>query len=70
MLVMAGTLLADLFWLKRRGLAAGRLIHDKMLKSVYWVRKFAFLIRHPVGRTLQRFSRDLRIRGYSFAMVV
>ncbi|MDZ4082020.1 MAG: ATP-binding cassette domain-containing protein [Bdellovibrionales bacterium] len=55
--VMAGTLLADLFWLKR-GLAAGRLIHDKMLKSVLGA-KIRFFDSTPVGRTLQRFSRDL-----------
>lgn len=55
--VMGGTLLADLFWLKR-GLAAGRLIHDKMLKSVLGA-KIRFFDSTPVGRTLQRFSRDL-----------
>lgn len=55
--VMGGTLLADLFWLKR-GLAAGRVIHDKMLKSVLGA-KIRFFDSTPVGRTLQRFSRDL-----------
>jgi ABC-type multidrug transport system fused ATPase/permease subunit len=57
LLVMGGTLLADLFWLKR-GLAAGRMIHDKMLKSVLGA-KVRFFDSTPVGRTLQRFSRDL-----------
>lgn len=55
--VMGGTLLADLFWLKR-GLAAGRVIHDKMLRSVLGA-KIRFFDSTPVGRTLQRFSRDL-----------
>jgi ABC-type multidrug transport system fused ATPase/permease subunit len=57
LLVMGGTLLADLFWL-RRGLEAGRLIHDKMLKSVLGA-EIRFFDSTPVGRTLQRFSRDL-----------
>lgn len=55
--VLAGTLGADLFWLKR-GLEAGRLIHDRMLKSVLGA-KIRFFDSTPVGRTLQRFSRDL-----------
>ncbi len=55
--VLAGTLGADLFWLKR-GLEAGRLIHDRMLKSVLGA-KIRFFDATPVGRTLQRFSRDL-----------
>lgn len=57
LVVLAGTMAADLFWLKR-GLEAGRLIHDRMLKSVLGA-KVRFFDSTPVGRTLQRFSRDL-----------
>jgi ABC-type multidrug transport system fused ATPase/permease subunit len=57
LLVMAGTLFADLFWL-RRGLAAGRNIHDQMLKSILGA-TIRFFDATPVGRILQRFSRDM-----------
>ncbi|MGZ3722723.1 MAG: ATP-binding cassette domain-containing protein, partial [Bdellovibrionales bacterium] len=55
--VLAGALLADLFWL-RRGLLAGRNIHDKMLKAILGGR-MRFFDSTPVGRILQRFSRDM-----------
>jgi ABC-type multidrug transport system fused ATPase/permease subunit len=57
LVVLIGTLAAELFWLKR-GLHAGRIIHDRMLKSVMGAR-IRFFDSTPVGRTLQRFSRDL-----------
>lgn len=57
LLVMAGALFADLFWLKR-GLTAGRNIHDKMLKSILGA-NVRFYDSTPVGRILQRFSRDM-----------
>lgn len=57
LLVMAGTLTADFFWLKR-GLHAGRNIHDDMLKSVLNA-NVRFFDSTPVGRVLQRFSRDM-----------
>ena len=57
LIVMTGTLLADLFWL-RQGLASGRLIHEKMLRAVLGSR-IRFFDSTPVGRALQRFSRDL-----------
>lgn len=56
-LVMVGTLSADLFWLQR-GLAAGRDIHDRMLRSVLGA-GIRFFDATPVGRVLQRFSRDM-----------
>jgi ABC-type multidrug transport system fused ATPase/permease subunit len=57
LLVMAGALFADLFWLKR-GLIAGRNIHDKMLKAILGGR-MRFFDATPIGRILQRFSRDM-----------
>jgi ABC-type multidrug transport system fused ATPase/permease subunit len=56
-LVLGATLAADFFWLKR-GLAAGRNIHDDMLKSVLNA-NIRFFDSTPVGRVLQRFSRDM-----------
>lgn len=56
-MTLAGILLADLFWL-RRGLSAGRDMHDSMLKSVLGA-PIRFFDSTPVGRILQRFSRDL-----------
>jgi ABC-type multidrug transport system fused ATPase/permease subunit len=56
-LVLAGAMAADLFWL-RQGLAAGRLLHERMLKSVLGAR-IRFFDSTPVGRALQRFSRDM-----------
>jgi ABC-type multidrug transport system fused ATPase/permease subunit len=57
LLVLVGALCADLFWLKR-GLIAGRDIHDRMLKSVLGA-PIRFFDATPVGRILQRFSRDM-----------
>ncbi len=57
LLVLIATLAADFFWLKR-GLAAGRDIHDNMLKSVLNA-NVRFYDSTPVGRVLQRFSRDM-----------
>lgn len=57
LVVMAGLLSADLFWLKR-GLAAGRNLHDRMLNSVLGA-NIRFFDSTPVGRILQRFSRDM-----------
>jgi ABC-type multidrug transport system fused ATPase/permease subunit len=57
LLVMAGAMFSDLFWLKR-GLAAGRQLHEKMLSSVLGA-QLRFFDATPVGRVLQRFSRDM-----------
>lgn len=57
LVVLVATLAADFFWL-RRGLAAGRNIHDKMLRSVLGA-PLRFFDSTPVGRVLQRFSRDM-----------
>lgn len=56
-LVLGATLAADFFWLKR-GLLAGKNIHDDMLKSVLNA-NIRFFDSTPVGRVLQRFSRDM-----------
>lgn len=57
LLVMGATLASDLFWLKR-GLRAGRDIHDQMLNSILGT-GVRFFDSTPVGRVLQRFSRDM-----------
>ncbi len=57
LLVLGATLAADFFWLKR-GLNAGKNIHDDMLKSVLGA-NIRFFDSTPVGRVLQRFSRDM-----------
>jgi len=57
LLVIGGTLLADLLWLKR-GLKAGQEIHDRMQNSVLGA-KIRFFDSTPIGRVLQRFSRDV-----------
>ncbi len=57
LVVLAGTLCADLFWMNR-GLSAGRSLHDSMLNSVLRA-KVRFFDSTPVGRVLQRFSRDM-----------
>lgn len=41
-----------------RGVSAGRLMHDKMLKSVLRS-QIRFFDSTPIGRVLQRFSRDI-----------
>jgi ABC-type multidrug transport system fused ATPase/permease subunit len=57
LLTLAGILWSDLYWLGR-GLKAGRELHDKMLKSILRA-QIRFFDSTPVGRVLQRFSRDL-----------
>lgn len=56
-LVLVGSMLNHLFWLER-GIAAGKSMHDKMLKSVLSA-PIRFFDSTPVGRILQRFSRDI-----------
>ncbi|KYG65513.1 multidrug ABC transporter ATP-binding protein [Bdellovibrio bacteriovorus] len=56
-LVLVGSMLNHLFWLER-GIAAGKSMHDKMLKSVLGA-PVRFFDSTPVGRILQRFSRDI-----------
>lgn len=56
-LTLAGILFSDLYWLQR-GLKAGRDLHDQMLQSILGA-QVRFFDSHPVGRILQRFSRDL-----------
>lgn len=51
------TLLDQLFWLAR-GIRAGQNIHNKMLHSVLHA-PVRFFDSTPVGRVLQRFSRDI-----------
>lgn len=55
--VLFATLANQLFWLDR-GIRAGKNIHDKMLKSVL-SSPVRFFDSTPVGRILQRFSRDI-----------
>jgi ABC-type multidrug transport system fused ATPase/permease subunit len=54
---LAGVLVNRLFWLER-GMAAGRDLHDNMLKSVLRA-PIRFFDATPIGRILQRFSRDV-----------
>lgn len=56
-LTLTGVLASDLYWL-RRGLVAGRELHDRMLKAVLGAR-VQFFDSQPIGRILQRFSRDV-----------
>ncbi len=56
-LVLAMVLLNQLLWLER-GLVAGRNFHDRMLQSILRA-PVRFFDSTPVGRILQRFSRDL-----------
>ena len=56
-LVLVGSLVNHLFWLSR-GIRAGKDMHDKMLKSVLRS-PVRFFDSTPVGRILQRFSRDI-----------
>lgn len=56
-LTLAGILASDLFWLQR-GLQAGKDLHDQMLTSILGAQT-RFFDSNPVGRILQRFSRDL-----------
>lgn len=55
--VLVGSLLNHLFWLDR-GIKAGKNMHDKMLKSVL-SSPIRFFDSTPVGRIIQRFSRDV-----------
>ncbi|MGE0174251.1 MAG: ABC transporter transmembrane domain-containing protein [Oligoflexales bacterium] len=48
--------ISDLFWLNR-GLKAGKRFHENMLRSILNT-KMRFFDTNPVGRILQRFSRD------------
>ncbi len=54
---MLVTYLSNSFWI-RQGIRAGQLFHDKMLRSVLYTR-MRFFDSTPVGRILQRFSRDV-----------
>lgn len=55
--VLVGSLVNHLFWLDR-GIRAGKNMHDKMLKSVL-SSPVRFFDSTPVGRIIQRFSRDV-----------
>lgn len=57
LLTLAVTAVSGLFWL-RRGVEAGRYMHDAMLKSILGA-PLRFFDATPVGRILQRFSRDI-----------
>jgi len=57
LLTLAGVLANRLFWLER-GIAAGRDLHDLMLGSVLRA-PLRFFDSTPMGRILQRFSRDV-----------
>ncbi|MFN3455666.1 MAG: ABC transporter transmembrane domain-containing protein [Pseudobdellovibrio sp.] len=48
----------DTFWWTYRGISAGRIYHDNMLKSVLNA-QIRFFDSTPIGRILQRFSRDV-----------
>jgi ABC-type multidrug transport system fused ATPase/permease subunit len=55
--VLILSLLNNFFWLNR-GIKAGRSMHDKMLKSILKA-PVRFFDSTPVGRIIQRFSRDI-----------
>ncbi len=57
LLTLLGILVNRLFWLER-GMAAGRNMHDRMLHSVLKA-PLRFFDSTPIGRILQRFSRDV-----------
>lgn len=57
LLILAGVLFNRLLWLDR-GIAAGRKMHNQMLRSVLKA-PLRFFDATPVGRILQRFSRDV-----------
>ncbi len=57
LLTLLGVLANRLFWLER-GMAAGRDLHDLMLGSVMRA-PLRFFDSTPIGRILQRFSRDV-----------
>ncbi len=56
-LVLTSILSNQMFWLER-GIVAGRNFHDRMLQSILHA-PVRFFDSTPVGRILQRFSRDL-----------
>jgi ABC-type multidrug transport system fused ATPase/permease subunit len=56
-LTLLGVLINRLFWLER-GMAAGRDLHNGMLRSVLKA-PIRFFDSTPIGRVLQRFSRDV-----------
>lgn len=56
-LTMLVTFLSNSFW-ALRGIKAGQLFHDRMLRSVLFTR-MRFFDSTPIGRILQRFSRDI-----------
>lgn len=51
------TLLSNLFW-SRRGIEAGKTYHDQMLRAILSA-PIRFFDSTPIGRILQRFSRDI-----------
>jgi len=57
LLVLVLSLLNNFFWLER-GIKAGKNMHDNMLKSVL-AAPVRFFDSTPVGRIIQRFSRDI-----------
>ncbi len=57
LLVLIASLCNQVFWLER-GIAAGRDMHNRMLQSLLKA-PIRFFDSTPVGRILQRFSRDL-----------
>ena len=57
LITMVVTFLSNSFW-ARRGIEAGKSFHDRMLKSVLST-PIRFFDSTPVGRILQRFSRDM-----------
>ncbi|MBC7372341.1 MAG: ATP-binding cassette domain-containing protein, partial [Bdellovibrionaceae bacterium] len=57
LLVLAGNLTNQLFWLNR-GIRSAQSMHNRMLRSVLHA-PIRFFDSTPVGRILQRFSRDI-----------
>ncbi len=57
LLTMVISFFSNSFWSKR-GIEAGKLFHDRMLKAVL-ATPIRFFDSTPVGRILQRFSRDM-----------
>ncbi len=55
--VLVGSLTNQMFWLSR-GIAAGKDMHERMLQSLLKA-PIRFFDSTPVGRILQRFSRDI-----------
>ena len=57
LVILIASLVNNLFWLER-GIRAGQKLHARMLKSVL-AAPIRFFDSTPVGRILQRFSRDI-----------